>query len=112
MELGAFAKTWDSQYPSISQSWRNRGPNLIAFFNYPNEIRTVIYTTNALESVNSVIRKPANTSTRKIFSNDQAEVKVVYLAIVNAAKKLPLEIGNRLLIQLMFMYQDRMPIFI
>ena len=68
MELEAFAETWDSQYPSISQSWRNHWPNLIAFFDYPNEIRKIIYTTNAIESVNSVIRKATNA--RKIFPND------------------------------------------
>ena len=85
MELEAFAKTWDSQYPSISQSWRNDWPNLIAFIYYPNEIRKIIYTTNAIESVNSVIRK--TTSARKIFPNDQSAMKVVYLAIENAAKK-------------------------
>src|SRR5512137_2730914 len=57
MELDAFAKTLDCQYPSISQPWRNHGPNLIAFFDYPNESRKIIYTTNAIASVNSVIRK-------------------------------------------------------
>jgi transposase-like protein len=44
IELEAFARTWDNQYPSISQSWRNHWPNLIAFFDYPNEIRKLIYT--------------------------------------------------------------------
>ena len=111
MELDAFAKTWDSQYPSISQSWRNHWPNLIAFFDYPNEIRKIIYTTNAIESVNSVIRKATNA--RKIFPNDQSAMKVVYLAIENAAKKwsMPLRDWKPAINQFMIMYQDRIPNF-
>lgn len=100
MELETFAKTWDSQYPSISQSWRNHWPNLIAFFDYPSEIRKIIYTTNAIESLNSVIRKATNA--RKIFPNDQSAMKVVYLAIENGEcrKKMVHAIGNQLLISL------------
>jgi transposase-like protein len=111
MELDAFAKTWDGQYPSISQSWRNHWPNLIAFFDYPNEIRKIIYTTNAIESVNSVIRKATNA--RKIFPNDQSAMKVVYLAIENASKKwsMPLRDWKPAINQFMIMYQDRMPDF-
>jgi transposase-like protein len=111
MELESFARTWDSHYPSISQSWRNHWPNLIAFFDYPNEIRKIIYTTNAIESVNSVIRKATNA--RKIFPNDQSAMKVVYLAIENAAKKwsMPLRDWKPAINQFMIMYQDRMPNF-
>jgi transposase-like protein len=111
MELEAFVKTCDSQYPSISQSWRNDWSNLIAFFDYPNEIRKIIYTTNAIESVNSVIRKATNA--RKIFPNDQSAMKVVYLAIENAAKKwsMPLRDWKPAINQFMIMYQDRMPNF-
>ena len=111
MELKSFAKTWDGQYPSISQSWRNHWPNLIAFFDYPNEIRKVIYTTNAIESLNSVIRKATNA--RKIFPNDQSAMKVVYLAIENASKKwsMPLRDWKPAINQFMIMYQDRMPNF-
>jgi putative transposase len=57
MELDAFARTRDGQYPSISQSWRKHWPNMIAIFDYPNEIRKIIYTTNAIESVNSALEK-------------------------------------------------------
>ncbi len=60
-------------------------PNLITLFDYPNDIRKVIYTTNAIESLNSVIRKA--TKNRKVFPHDQAAMKVVYLAIEAAAKK-------------------------
>lgn len=84
-ELKAFALQWDKQYPSISASWRRHWLNLIAFFDYPDEIRKVIYTTNAIESLNSVIRKA--TERRKLFPTDQSAMKVVYLAIEQAAKK-------------------------
>jgi len=68
--LEAFTEVWDSKYPSISQSWHNQWPsNLIAFFDYPDEIWKIIYTTNALESVNRLISKATNA--RKIFPSNQ-----------------------------------------
>ncbi len=84
-EREAFAQQWDKQYPSISASWRKHWVNLIAFFDYPDEIRKVIYTTNAIESLNSVIRKAVER--RKLFPNDDSAMKVLYLAIDQAAKK-------------------------
>jgi transposase-like protein len=72
-------------YPSISASWRRHWVTLIAFFDYPDEIRKVIYTTNAIESVNSVTCKA--TERRKLFTADQSAIKVVYLAIEQSAKK-------------------------
>lgn len=91
-ELERFAATWDAQYPKIAQSWRNHWPNLITLFEYPPAIRKVIYTTNAIESLNSVIRKA--TRKRKLFPNDESAMKVVYLAIQNAAKKWTMPIRN------------------
>jgi putative transposase len=101
--LEAFAEQWDRQ------SWRNHWPNLIAFFDYPNEIRKIIYTTNAIESINSVIRKA--TDQRKIFPHDDAAMKVIYLAIENAAKKwsMPLRDWKPAINQFMIMFPDRMP---
>ena len=55
--LEEFSQAWDTKYPAISRSWKNHWENLIPFFEYPEEIRRVIYTTNAIESINSVIRK-------------------------------------------------------
>jgi len=107
--LEAFAEQWDRQYPSISRSWRSHWPNLIAFFDYPDEIRKIIYTTNAIESINSVIRKA--TDQRKIFPHDDAAMKVIYLAIENAAKKwsMPLRDWKPAINQFMIMFPDRMP---
>jgi len=85
LELDHFAEKWGDKYPQISKSWRTHWPNLITLFDYPPDIRKVIYTTNAIESLNSVIRK--SVKTRKVFPNDNAAMKVVYLAIEAASKK-------------------------
>lgn len=65
LALERFAEQWDEQYPQINKSWHAHWPNLITLFDYPPEIRRVIYTTNAIESLNSVIRKA--TRQRKVF---------------------------------------------
>jgi transposase-like protein len=91
-ELDKFAQTWDGKYPQISRSWNNHWPNLITFFDYPKDIRKAIYTTNAIESLNSVIRK--SVKTRKLFPNDEAALKVVFLAVQSASKKWTMPIQN------------------
>lgn len=91
-ELDNFAQTWDEKYPQISRSWSNHWPNLITFFDYPKDIRKAIYTTNAIESLNSVIRK--SVKTRKLFPNDEAAMKVVFLAVQAASKKWTMPIQN------------------
>jgi transposase-like protein len=108
-ELIAFAEMWDAKFPSISQSWRRHWPNLITLFDYPDDIRRVIYTTNAIESVNSVIRKAVKN--RKVFPHDQAAMKVVYLAIDAAAKKWTMPIRNwkGALNRFMIEFPERMP---
>ncbi len=85
LALAEFSSKWDEKYPSISRSWRNKWDNIITLFDYPQEIRKIIYTTNAIESLNSVIRKAIRN--RKIFPNDQSALKVVYLAIKQASQK-------------------------
>lgn len=90
--LERFAEQWDEQYPQISKSWNTHWPNLITLFEYPPEIRKVIYTTNAIESLNSVIRKA--TKQRKVFPTDESAMKVVYLAIQAASKKWTMPIRN------------------
>lgn len=83
--LNAFSEKWDSKYPMASRTWYNNWDNIIPFFDFPEEIRRIIYTTNAIESLNSVIRK--NIKNRKIFPNDGSIFKIIYLAIENASKK-------------------------
>ena len=83
--LLAFSEKWDAKYPAISRSWTNHWHNIITIFAFPQDIRKIIYTTNAIESLNSVIRKSINN--RKIFPNDQSALKVIYLAIQKASQK-------------------------
>jgi putative transposase len=83
--LEAFAKKWDKQYPQISKSWRNHWAQVIPMFAFPAEIRKVMYTTNAVESVNMTLRKASRN--HRIFPNDDAVMKVMYLAIQNISKK-------------------------
>ncbi|WP_338853661.1 IS256 family transposase [Alteromonas macleodii] len=92
LELERFAETWDGQYPQISKSWRTHWHNLNTLFNYPEDIRKAIYTTNAIESLNSVIRKAIKK--RKIFPSDDSARKMVYLAIKDASKKWSMPIQN------------------
>jgi len=84
-ELSQFEKKWDSHYASISKLWRRNWENLITIFDYPDEIRRIIYTTNAIESLNSVIRKAIKN--RRIFPNDKSAFKVIYLAVQQASKR-------------------------
>ncbi len=72
--------------------WKNNWENISTLFAYPDEIRRVIYTTNAIESLNSVIRKAVNN--KKIFPDDQAAFKAVFLAIKQASKKWTVPIRN------------------
>ncbi|HBM0098446.1 TPA: IS256 family transposase, partial [Salmonella enterica subsp. enterica serovar Blitta] len=92
MALDAFAKVWDDKYPQISKSWRAHWENLNTLFSYPPDIRKAIYTTNAIESLNSVIR--AAIKKRKVFPTDDSVRKVIYLAIKDASKKWSMPIQN------------------
>ena len=90
--LDQFSQRWDEKYPQISRSWHAHWHNLNTLFNYPQEIRKAIYTTNAIESLNSVIRKAIKK--RKLFPTDDSAKKVVYLAIQAASKKWTMPIRN------------------
>ena len=90
--LAQFAERWDDKYPQISKSWHAHWHNLNTLFAYPQDIRKAIYTTNAIESLNSVIRKAVKK--RKLFPSDDSAKKVVYLAIQEASKKWTMPIRN------------------
>jgi putative transposase len=85
LNLEVFAEKWDKSYPTISKSWRAHWVNIIPMFQFPPEIRRVMYTTNTIESLNMCLRKV--TRNHRIFANDEAALKVVYLAIENISKK-------------------------
>jgi len=109
-ELERFAEAWDSKYPTISRSWRSRWPEVIPFFKFPEVIRKVIYTTNAIESVNYTIRKV--TKNRQSFPNTEAAEKLVFMALQNISKKwtMPLRDWGAALNQFAIIYGDRVPI--
>ena len=92
LELERFGGIWDAQYPQITKSWRNHWHNLNTLFYYPEDIRKAIYTTNAIESLNSVIRRAIKK--RKLFPSDDSAKKMVYLAIKEASKKWSMPIRN------------------
>ncbi len=83
--LEAFASAWDNRYPQISRTWQANRTNLPTFFASPADIRKVIYTTNAIESLDSVIRYTIKK--RKVLPTDDAVKKVVWLAIQAASQK-------------------------
>jgi len=92
LALDQFAERWDEKHPQISKSWRAHWHNLNTLFNYPQDIRKAIYTTNAIESLNSVIRKAIKK--RKLFPTDDSAKKVIYLATQQASKKWTMPIRN------------------
>jgi putative transposase len=106
--LDQFEQRWDSKYPNISRSWRNNWQNVSTLFNYPEDIRKAIYTTNAIESLNSVIRKAIKK--RKLFPHDDSARKVIYLAIEQASKKWTMPIRNwkTALNRFMIEFEDRL----
>jgi len=92
MALDTFSQKWDSKYPTISQMWRKNWERVIPFFDYPEDIRKVIYTTNTIESLNRSLRKVIKT--KGAFPNDAAILKLFYLALANIAKKWTMPIRN------------------
>ena len=96
-------------YPQIAKSWTTHWTNLSTLFEYPPDIRKAIYTTNAVESLNSVIR--AATKRRKVLPNDDSARKVIYLAIEQAAKKwtMPIQNWRMALNRFVMEFSDRLP---
>ena len=106
--LEEFSEKWDKRYPHISASWRTNWDEIITFFKYPPEIRTMVYTTNPIESLNRKIKKVAKN--KSAFPNDQALLKQVYLAVEEAARKWTFRHRDWAMIysQLMIYFSDRM----
>jgi putative transposase len=110
MRLSEFAQKWDAKYPTISKSWEANWQRLIPFFAYSEEIRRIIYTTNAIESLNISLKKTIKN--RASFPNDEAAMKLLYLSLKNIMKKWTMPVRNwgTALNQLAVLYADRMPI--
>jgi len=108
--LDRFADKWDGKYPTISKQWRLRWADIVAMFEFPPEVRKAIYTTNAIESVNSAIRK--FTRNRKQYPNADSAVKLVYLAINEASKKwtMPIVGWKQALNHFAILFEGRLPL--
>src|SRR4051794_3306674 len=85
LALDRFEQSWGARYPMSVASWRNHWDGLTAFFKYPVDFRRLIYTTNAIESLHSQMRK--NIATRKVFPNDDAVIKILFLNIRNFSNR-------------------------
>jgi len=109
LQMDAFEEKWAEAYPPICQSWRRNWNRIIPFFDYPPEIRKVIYTTNAIESVNMSLRKI--TKNRGSFPSDEALFKLFYLALQNISKKwtMPIRDWKAALNRFSIQFEDRMP---
>jgi putative transposase len=107
--LGEFEAKWDADYLPIGQSWRRNWSRLIPFFDYPPEIRKVIYTTNAIESVNMSLRKL--TKNRGAFPSDEALTKLFYLALRNISQKwtMPIRDWKAALTRFTIQFEERLP---
>jgi putative transposase len=107
-QLTAFEEKWDAHFPTISQSWRQHWPQIIPFFASP-DIRRGIYTTNAIESLNSKLRKIIKT--RRVFPSEEAATKLLYLALQNIAKKWtkPIKNWRKALNQFAIFFEGRVP---
>jgi putative transposase len=107
--LESFAQAWDAKYPTIAKTWRAKWRDIITLFDYPPAIRKAIYTTNAIESVNSVIRK--FTRNRKIYPSEESALKNVYMAIREASSKwtMPIHHWKQALNYFAILFENRMP---
>jgi putative transposase len=107
--LDAFEQRWGRDYPSIGQSWRRNWVRITPFFDYPPEIRKVIYTTNAIESVNMSLRKI--TKNRGSFPSDDALIKLFYLALRNISQKwnMPIRDWKAALNRFSIDFEERVP---
>ena len=105
--LGVFEEKWDKKYPMCVSSWKNNWAELSTYFKYPDGIRKLIYTTNAMENFNRQLRKV--TKNKTIFPNDYALQKSLYLAMVDASSKWTSRIRgwDQILSQLSIFFEGR-----
>ena len=107
--LEVFSEHWDKKYPKISQSWRDNWANLSTYFKYPQEVRRLIYTTNAIEGFNRQLRKV--TKSKSVFPTDDSLLKMLYLAMMDITKKWTgrRQDWSKIYAQLTIFFADRMP---
>ena len=107
-ELENFDEKWENKYPKIAISWRDNWANLSTYFKYPQEVRTLIYTTNAIEGFNRQLRKV--TKNKGVFPTDDSLLKMLYLAMMDITKKwtMPLRNWGKVYGELSIMYEGRL----
>jgi transposase-like protein len=108
--LERFSEKWDSKYPTISKSWRNRWNEVTPFMKFSPEIRKAIYTTNAIESVNYTLQR--NLKTRQSFPNDESAMKLIFMILRRISKRwtMPIRDWGEALNQFAVIYGDRVPL--
>jgi putative transposase len=109
LRLEEFAIKWDRPYPTIAQMWRRNWEHVTPFFGYPAEIRKVVYTTNAIESLNMSLRKVIKT--RGSFPSEEAAMKLLYMGLEHIAKKwtMPVQDWKAALQRFAILFGDRLP---
>lgn len=107
-QLQLFEEKWGASFPHIVKSWRSNWERLVVFLSYPPEIRKIIYTTNAIESLNSSVRKVMRA--KGAFPSDEAAAKLIYLALQNITRKwsLPVRDWKAALNRFAIMFEERM----
>lgn len=107
LELAKFKEKWDSKYSMIARSWESNWNQVSTFFAYSPDIRKAIYTTNAIESINMSLRKVIKTKTS--FPNDEAALKLMFMALRNISKKwtMPIRDWGCAISQFSIMFGDR-----
>ena len=107
--LDVFAEHWDKKYPKISQSWRDNWANLSTYFKFPQEVRRLIYTTNAIEGFNRQLRKV--TKSKSVFPTDDSLLKMLYLAMMDITKKWTgrRQDWSKIYAQLTIFFEERLP---
>jgi transposase-like protein len=110
LHLELLSEKWDKQYPSVSRMWRENWVRVIPIFRFGEDIRKVIYTTNAIESLNMTIRKVSRN--HRIMPNDESVIKMVYLAVQNQMKKwtMPIRAWRPALNRLMIEFEGRLKV--
>ena len=108
--LEDFGDKWQSKYPMIYKSWKKEWQNLVEFFRFPEGIRNVIYTTNAIESLNYSLRKVIRN--KSSFPDDDSIYKVMYLAVKNACERWTMPIKNWIIAKNQFaiLFEGRVPL--
>ncbi|WP_205408920.1 transposase [Listeria goaensis] len=110
--LSAFDEKWGKKYPIITKSWMEHWAELATFFNYPEDLRRIIYTTNIIEGFHRQLRK--STKSKSVFPSDESLLKMLYLVTIDVTKKWTMKVHNwgQILSQFVIFFEDRVTKYI